>query len=220
MSFWKARKLSHPLRRRRSRGRSRGKSAGVKALKIVRGMQKSQEKKILQAVNGTIQIPVGGAAIIEGFGPYLLQGVTQATRVGDKITVKSLAMRINVTLTALEADGTTVRLLLVYDRRPDGADAVLTDMLAFDDVKSNYQTSSDSRGRFQFLADRTITFNSIEAQWNDKYFIKRDFQTLYADNNGNVTDIERGNFLIVGLAEDCAAAINVDFGYTFRFTDD
>lgn len=182
-------------------------------------MQRQQEIKYTSSVAGSAQIPIAGAAIVDGFGPYMSQGDARDTREGNKITVRSLAMRFNVKLGALEADGTSVRLLVVYDRRPLGADAVVTNMLWADDILSLYNTAPEYRGRFQFLADRTIQFSAQEGEWNDKFFIRRNFTIEYNGNAGTVADVEKGNFLVVGLSRGNAAAIDIDFSFVFKFTD-
>ncbi len=190
------------------------------ALREVRKMRRDQEVKFLTAVTGVTQIPIGGAALVDGFGPYLAQGTSVTTRLGDKISIQSLSMRFNIKLAALEADGVSVRLLVVYDRLPSGADAGVTDMLTADSILAPYQILEPFRGRFQFLADRTIEFSANEGEFNDTLFIKRTFNVKYNGNAANVTDCEKGNFLVVGLSRGNAAAIDIDYSYRFRFTDD
>ncbi len=183
-------------------------------------MQREQEMKTLSGTAITAQIPIAGAAIVDGFGPYMVQGLTESTRIGDKITVKSLAMRIQIKLAALEADGTSVRLLVVYDRRPLGADATIIQMLNSDGITSLYNTNGPVKGRFQFLADRTITFSSTEGEWNDKFYMKKDLIIEYDGNAGTIADVEKGNFLICGLGRGNAAAIDIFFSFIMRYTDD
>ncbi len=184
-------------------------------------MQRDQEVKVLSSVAGVAQIPIGGAAIVDGFGPYMAQGDSASTRDGDKITIKSLSMRFNVKLGALEADGTSVRLLIVYDRTPNGADAGATTMLTSDSILSGYKTIGTAQGgRFQFLADKTVDFSSTEGEWNDKLFIKKNLQIHYSGNAGTVADVTRGNFLVIGMSRGNAAAIDIDFGFVFRWTED
>ncbi len=207
------------MRRRPARRRKRRQTAGVKALREVRKMKRTQEVMNLASLVNTAQIPIGGAAIIDGFGPYCQQGDAAGTRDGNKITIQSLAMRFNVKLGALEADGAAVRIMIVYDRRPDGADAVITDMLNADDILAFYNTVGNSKGRFQFLADRVVDFSTTMGEWSDKFFIKRNFQIEYSGNVGTVADVDKGNFLVVGMSRGNAAAIDIDFGYMFKYID-
>ncbi len=206
---------------RKSTGsRIRGQAAGVKALREVRRLQRAIEVKYLRDVGVTAQIPIAGAAIVDGFGPYMAQGDGASTREGNEITVKSIAMKFNVKLTALEADGTTVRLMIVYDRDPEGADAVVTDMLFADNLLSSYKNVGSNKGRFQFLADRIITFDSVQGEWNDKFWLKKDLNIEYGlGNAGTVADLAKGNFLVVGMSKGNAAAINIDFSFKFMYTD-
>lgn len=206
--------------RRRRRALSGGRNAGRIALRKVMQMQRNTEKKDLSSSAATMQIPIGGAAIIEGFGPYMTTGTVNGSRIGNKVTIVSLCLRVNVKLTVIEALGCTVRLILVYDRHPRGANAGATDMLTSDDTLSGYNIDMDNRGRFQFLFDRTIQFGTDQGDWNDMWFKKMNKQVIYDGNAGDVTDVEKGNFLFMALGRNNAAAINVDYGYVFRYTDD
>ncbi len=203
-------------------GRRKSRSAlttAKTALREVRRLAREEELKYLTAVAETAQIPIAGAAIVDGFGPYTVQGVSEQQRVGSKITVKSLSMRFNIKLGALEADGTSVRLMIVYDRVPASANATITNMLVWDDMLSPYNTSPPYRGRFQFLADKVITFDSLQGEWNDTFFLKKDMKVGYNGNAGTVADVEFGNFLVVGMSRGNAAAIDIDYMFRLVFTD-
>ena len=182
-------------------------------------MERNQEMKLIQNIT-TDQIPIGGAGQVLGFGPYAVQGDAVNQRLGNRMTVKSLALRFNVKLTAIEALGCSVRFIVAYDRQARGANPNVTNMLSNDDVLSNYQTIGADRGRFQFLADRTINFGIDDTNWSDSYFIKKDFNVIYDGDAGTVADVERGNFILLSLAEGNQAAIDVDFMFNFKLTDD
>jgi hypothetical protein len=134
--------------------------------------------------------------------------------------MKSLAIRMNIKLGALEADGTSVRIICAYDRRPAGADAGVLDMLVADDLLSPYNTIGGNKGRFQFIFDRVITFDANQGEWNDMFFIKKTMKIGYEGNAGTVADVQKGNFLLMGLSRGNAAAISIDFGYMFKYVDD
>jgi len=201
------------------RGYGRRPNAGRLALRKVKQLERTVEEKTLYSVSGTMNIPIGGNAIIAGFGPYCVRGDTRSTRDGSKITVKSLAMRININLTALETLGCSVKLMLVYDRRPNKANAGINNMLFSDDFLSAYNNEGNDRGRFQFLTDRIIGFDSTQAHWNDQFFMKKDLNIVYDGNAGTVADVDKGNLLIVALAKDNAAAITVDYSFNIKFVD-
>ena len=128
-------------------------------------------------------------------------------------------MRITIKLSALEALGTSVRLMLVYDRKPNGANATITDMLFQDEMRAPYNTVGQSKGRFQFLGDRIVSFDSEQAHWNDKFYMKKNLPVIYNGNAETVADVMKGNFLIVARADGNAAVINVDYSFMFKYTD-
>lgn len=192
-----------------------------RALMLIRKFKKEEEVKINGDTDATMQIPIGGNWIVEGFGPYLALGNTYATRIGRKVTVQSLAIRYIVKLTAVEATGCSVRLAVLYDRNPDGANATSADVFNTDNqLNSHYNTRQEYRGRFQILLDKTISFGTNALQRSGKSFFKGPMAVKFNENNnGNVTDLSKGNFLFMAMAEGNAAAINVDYGFIFRFTD-
>lgn len=192
----------------------------MRALRMVRQMQRNIEMKWVGASTLSDVIPIAGAGQMAGIGPYLQQGTTSTTRLGDKITVKSLALRINIALGALEATGCSVRIIIGYDRKPNGALPAITDILEADDLQAAYNTVGPNRGRFQFLTDRTIDFDSAQARWSDKFFLKKDLQVIYNGNAGTVADLDKGSIFIASLADGNAAAITVHWGYMIKFTDD
>lgn len=207
-------------RRRRYRKRKTRMNPGVIALRKVQQMERNIELKRLTSVAETLTVAIGGAATVDGFGPYLQQGDTINTRDGNKITLKSLSLKINVALGALEATGTSLRLMLVYDRKPNGNNALITDMLSADDLLAGYKVTGEDKGRFQFLFDRVIAFDSTQGKWNDTYYKRFNLNIEYNGNAGTVADVQRGNLMMVGLAKDNAAAIVIDYGFVIRYTDD
>lgn len=183
-------------------------------------MERNIELKALESHADSFDVAIAGACSVEPFGPYMQQGTTDGTRIGDKITVKTLSLKFNVKLNALEADGTSLRLVLLWDRRPAGAQAAVTDIFEVDDMLTHYNVKGPNKGRFQFLFDRMITFDSVQGEWNDNYFIQRDFQVEFQGNAGTIADVEKGLFILAGFSKGNAAAITVNYGWRFRYTDD
>lgn len=202
-------------------GRPTANQKASTALRMIRKIKDQQEKKTNESFAATMQIPIGGNWIVNGFGPYMAQGDTSITREGNKITVQSLVIRFLIKLTALEAVGTAVRICVVKDIRPGGADATTANMFTTDNqINSGYVISGTNKGRFQFLMDKTYPFDSAQAQRAGKFFLKKDIEVdLSLGNAGTVADCAKNNFLILAMAEGNAAAINVDYGFRFRFVD-
>lgn len=194
-------------------------SAGVKALRAVRQLERNKEKKEFED-NDSDQIPIAGAGQVQGVGPYMQQGDSNITRTGNRITIKSISCRLRIDLTALEALGTSVRVMLVYDRRPNGANAGFTDVLETDSILSPLNIKGNSRGRFQVVFDRTIDFTSTQAHWSDNFWKRMNLQVNYDGNAGTVADVDRGNFMMLTCAAGNAAAINVNWYIRMAFEDD
>jgi len=205
---------------RRRRAISGGRNAGRIALRKVQKLERQQEQKEIYAANGTMNLPAGGNTIHEAFGPFCTEGDGIANRDGRKITVKSLMVKVQMKKTVLDALGSTIRLMIVYDRRPEGAEAAVTAMMATaNSVLAGYQIQTKYAGRFQFLTDRTIIMDSVEAQWMDSFFVKKDFKVEYNDTDGGtIADVEKGAFLIMAVGTN-ADIVTVNYSYRFRFTD-
>jgi len=191
-----------------------------KALRILRKMQADEEVKHIEAMTETMQIPIAGNWITSGLGPYLQQGDTETTRDGNKITLKSIALRITIQLAAIEATGCSVRLVLVQDRRPNGAQHTAANVMAADNcIHSSYTQNSNYRGRFQIWYDKTFAFGTNQLFKNIKLFIKPNAKCLYEANGGTVADMTRNNFTLMAMADNNAAAIDVNFGKKLSFVD-
>jgi hypothetical protein len=184
-------------------------------------MMKGKEKKYDQAVDTTMVIPVGGNWIVNGFGPYMIKGTGQSNRFAQQIQIKSLFMRFVIKLSAVEALGTTVRLVVFYDRDPNGGDADSGDLMLSDNqINSPYSIDKEIVGRFKILLDKNITFDTTKTQAHGKLYSKGPLIVNYNNlNAGDVTDVERGNFLIMAMALDNAATIGVKYSWRFTFTD-
>lgn len=214
------RRYSRGAMRPRRRRRQTTNAKATRALQLLRKFKKEEEVKYCQSFGDTAQIPIGGNWIVNGFGPYTSQGTSITTRIGNKISIKDIVCRGLIKLTALEAVGTTVRVVFVYDRKPAGADTTSANVFTTDNqVNSGYNIIGANKGRFQIFFDKTFSFTSTSTQRAFKFFSKRNFPIVYNGNAGTVADLQKGNLLMMACAEANAAAINVDFGWRIRFTD-
>lgn len=206
---------------RRARQRRTAHAKATRALTLIRKFKKEEERKILQAQQETMQIPIGGNWILEGFGPYCQVGNTRLTRIGNKITVESLAMRWQIKLTALEAIAGQVRLIIGIDRRPEGAVPATANIMALDNqINSLYSISEQYKGQFQILVDKMYNFDSAQGMKNGKFYMDKPIKVGYDDGNaGTVADLQRNNFFIMAMGDPATAAIDVDYSYKFKFTD-
>ena len=204
-------------------GRRRGANAKAsQALRMIRKMKSQQEVKILNSNTETMQIPDTGQWILEMFGPFCVQGDNINERIGRNITVKNLAIKLVIKLTAAETTGTTVRLIIGYDRRCAGAVSTPAMFMATDDeINSCYNYDNQYKGRFQILADKRVKFGSNQMHQPYQFFFKGPMQIEYnLVDGGTIADVERGAFFVAAMAESNDTAINVRYSYIFRFTDD
>lgn len=91
----------------------------------------------------------------------IAQGNTESTRIGRKITIKSILWRWELTLIATANESNTndvVRIILYLDKQTNGAAAGITDILETDDFQSFNNLANKSR--FRTLMDKTIVMNS------------------------------------------------------------
>lgn len=192
-----------------------------RALYKQRKMDKQRERKYLSVNTGSIQIPIAGNWILSCFGPFCQQGTTNITRIGNDTTVQSLAMRILIKLSAIEALGTTVRLVIFIDRKPAGAVPTSTMVMATDNqLNSGYNLTKGYVGRFRIIFDQTFSFGVDETMKAIKFYYQQPTHIEYTGDAGTIADLRKNSFSIMAMAEDNAAAINVDYGYSFRFTDE
>ncbi len=102
-----------------------------------------------------------GGTIAEDSCVVIAQGTTESTRLGRKVTVKSINWRFDVTLptTATAADTSdVVRIILYLDKQTNGATAAVLDILE----SANYQSFNNlaNKSRFRTLMDRTYNLSS------------------------------------------------------------
>lgn len=191
-----------------------------RALMLLRKFKKEEELKTHELHSETMQIPIGGNWITETVGPIMNQGTTSATRIGNKITVESLAMRFNIRLSAIEALGCNVRLVLWLDRRPAGALTTIGTLMSTDNnIISGYSQVEAYKGRYQVLIDKTFDFSTTDTKKAGKFFMKKPYKVLYTGTGAGIADLMKNNLIISAMAKGNAAAVDVDYGYKFRFTD-
>ncbi len=144
------------------------------------------------------------------------QGVTEATRIGRKCTIKHIEWRYEYSLPELDAGttpnrGDTVRVIMYIDHQCNGAIATVLGILETDAKLSFYNLSE--RGRFTILYDVLETLNytgqsSDGAGLTSQSFVMRDTVWLhkcnipieYNSTAGALTEITTNNIgiLLVG----------------------
>ncbi len=102
-----------------------------------------------------------GGTIAQASCNIIIQGVTEAQRVGRKCTVHKIDWRMHMTLsqTATSTETSdTVRVILYLDKQTNGAAATVTGILESDDYQSFNNLANSSR--FSILMDRRYDFSA------------------------------------------------------------
>lgn len=124
------------------------------------------------------QIPISTSGIIQNIAT-IQQGAGISQRIGNKISLKSLRIRFDIapTLQSVEVNS-SARLMVIYDRNPNGAYPLITNMLA-----NNKQDGTTGNG---------IMWSSVNCNLMDRFVVLMDeFVVLPPITNGGVN----GNFL-------------------------
>ncbi len=185
---------------------------------MVKSLQKQEEKKYdINTINMTVAIAgnAGQVQLLNG----LVQGTSGATRLGDRISMKTLSGRLNIKIGNGETDGCVVRCVLIYDRDSDGAAPTWTNLFGTEDLLRVYDFREDP-GRFQVLMDKTYRVNSDTFQVPIKFWYNLAGKTThYNGNAGTVADITKGSLYIMANTINNTVAVDVDGQTVMRFTD-
>ncbi len=176
-----------------------------------------------------------GATITEDSCNVIAQGTTESTRLGRKITVKSINWRFSMILAAAPnradpVDGETIRVILYLDKQANGATAVTTEILESADYQSFNNLANKSR--FRTLMDRTYeihhdlaqtdgtnTGSYPEKQVNDSFFKKCNIPIEYDNTatDGSIATIRSNNIGVLLLAKN--GTTSFDSKMRLRFSD-
>jgi len=144
----------------------------------------------------------------------LSEGNTDSTRVGNRITVKSVMLRGKATVAPSNDFGNakqTVRIIVYLDRQANGATAAVGDILASADYRSF--NNLDNSDRFRTLAEETIdlvatgaaaTGAAFSFSGDTKSFFlkaKLNLDFKYKGNAGTVADLSGNNIGVLVIGE-------------------
>lgn len=168
----------------------------------------------------------------------LFLGTSATTRIGQKIMIKS--MQIKFQITGPDAGNTPtlnsiwLRLMVVYDDQTNGATPALSDII--EDASSSTVVLSPismaNSQRFRILYNKVCVVQSQLATsvevptfsdlWDETYQ-KLNLETHYSNSNaGDVTDIRKGGLFLVMVAFTNATSANqpgVTYYSRIRYTD-
>jgi len=134
--------------------------------------------------------------------PFLLngvsQGVTPTTRVGRRLTMRSLYIRWFLQLASTTTGGSPVRMLVVYDKQTNGAAPAVTDIVLTDELTSPMNLSNSKR--FMALCDQTwecIGTGGPQSLVFSKFIKMNKTMEFNNGNAGTVADITSGSIYVL-----------------------
>lgn len=173
----------------------------------------------------------------------LLNGIAEGTgtfnRVGRRCHMKSLRFTGWIGFTALAGNGAgeLIRLMIVYDRQPNGSLPAATDVLQSLDQAGNNSTSvydglnTANFERFRVLRDIKWSIpdtgvagaagpnqlQTIQASSTVDFFIKlKDLEVHFSGNGGTITNISTGTIFLLGIGSQAAASAAFRMNYVTR----
>jgi hypothetical protein len=129
------------------------------------------------------------------------QDGTVSGRVGNKIVIKSISIRFGLSTTVIAGAIASFRMLLIYDKQPNGAFPAIGDIIM--DQPAALTTSLSSinianKSRFQFIRDNFVTINAGGDQCRIVHtYAKGRWETEYGGNVGSIADFRTGSILLL-----------------------
>lgn len=164
----------------------------------------------------------------------IVQGITESTRIGRKVTIVSIGWRYNINFpggsnSSIGSD--TIRVILYLDKQANGATASVTGILESNDYQSfNNLTNT---GRFIILMDRTHDIatqgmglaagpisQGTEVEQNYTFFKKVNIPIEYDAETGGITEVRSNNIGVLLLSRDgSATSVIFESKMRLRFFD-
>jgi len=151
------------------------------------------EKKVVDIGNGNFGInSVGTITAIN----LIQTGSSYYQRVGRKINMTSVEIRGSIFSAGATPTAETARLMILYDKQPNGAFPAIGDILLDQPAgTTNLQASINiaNKSRFVFIRDQFFTIDpGVGQEYILKLYAKGRWETEYGSNAGNIGDIKTG----------------------------
>lgn len=181
--------------------------------------QLSTEVKSLYGV-GDLDVDTGGEIqLLNG----MQRGTADGTRIARRINMIALELRAYVS-TPVDADEQTGRLMIVYDRQPNGIALAITDVINTSNPVGVKQYDNDKR--FEILYDETYCIRKHGTEFKQPHFeIEIPMNHIVHYNSGNagsVADILYGSLYVISVGNVAAAVEDTgtfNFRYCMRYLD-
>lgn len=130
------------------------------------------------------------------------QGATVANRIGNKVVVKSIHLKITVFNSVL-ANLAGCRVAVIYDKQPNGAFPAIADILLEQPGGApTYYGGLNiaNKSRFMVLRDQFFNFDAAQSQIHTiNWYMKGRFEVEYGANAGNIGDFRTGAIYLVAF---------------------
>jgi len=164
----------------------------------------------------------------------VVQGAGAYNRVGQKIVIQSVALKMNLHALCAAVGGTngylTARVMIIYDRQTNGAFPAIGDILSANITTAPNLTSGLNmarKSRFSIVADQYYDFgpNGTTTATVSIFRNRLNLETEYgaASTPAVIGDIATGSLLVLAFATRAGIATNyctfTDFSSRIRFND-
>lgn len=152
----------------------------------------------------TVANVVGASSLTTGM--TLINGTTQGDgayeHIGKNISVQSVAVEAELTQPQTDASSSTVRLMVVYDRQPNGAYPAIGDLLADNASAPTFNSAINIgyRERFAVLRDFQVTLSPAEkTTYHYETYLKRQLDTNYSGISNAIASVGSGSLLLLAF---------------------
>lgn len=200
--------------------------------KSIHRLQRDEELKHKDTSIGAATPTVAGSLVLLN---NLSQGDSETARTADEIRATSIQVRgllyNDMTITGAGASSTRVRMILFWDRQPNGAAPTVATLLDTSVASAFFAPYNDDyQKRYKILKDVTMDFNpnwgisagTTQQNFGKTFHFKRRLarRVQYDGNAGTIADIQTNSLYILFLSFDDAEPMSIQ-GYTrFIFKDD
>lgn len=191
----------------------------------------------------TVDIPLTISNFVTTPAGILLNGVATGTnfvnRIGAKAFMKSIQFKANIQNILTSTEG-VLRMLVVYDKQPNGQLATIQDVIESRDSSNTATTSIyscpkvENRDRFDIIRDKTwhapactntggvltnLSYPSNDDEMEFSEFIKLKKKTTYKDTSAAISSIATGSLLLFLLCSGTTNAYSLNWSSRLRFYD-
>lgn len=172
--------------------------------------------------------PSTGVVIAATAQGVIAQGVTETTRIGRAVTIKSIAIRglirMNETTTATSS-ADVVRIVLTLDKQANGVNPSILDLIESADIQSFNNLSH--KNRFVTLMDKTMAVRNIAAGGNGtafecgrnfyywKFYKRLNIPIEYENSTGTLAGITSNNIILWIISEQATAEVQCNIRSRF-----